>query len=213
MHLMAGRSRASSCSRSCRAAVRDDAPRRPGRGRHQDRVAGDAFLEGDRISPYVALGQPQQAQRRPRPPHPAHGYEPPFAGSSKRLTCSFAPAPLDGGLAWPDLRRARREESTARLLLDLRLGRGKGRARTGPATTRVGQALSGLLSLLTDIQAPDIPGISVSDHVTGAFACNAVLAALYARERTGQGQKVETSLWTNLSRSWAGGSSTDACKR
>jgi len=74
-----------------------------------------------------------------------------------------------------------------------------GFGETGPLADRpgydtIGQALGGLLSLLTDLGAPEIPGISISDHVTGVFACTAVLAALYARERTGQGQKVETSL-------------------
>jgi formyl-CoA transferase len=74
-----------------------------------------------------------------------------------------------------------------------------GAGETGPLADRpgydtIGQALGGLLSLLTDLRAPKIPGISISDHVTGVFACTAVLAALYARERTGRGQKVETSL-------------------
>jgi crotonobetainyl-CoA:carnitine CoA-transferase CaiB-like acyl-CoA transferase len=70
----------------------------------------------------------------------------------------------------------------------------EGQAAELPGYDTVGQALGGLLSLLTDLRAPEIPGISVSDHVTGVFACTGVLAALYARERTGRGQKVETSL-------------------
>jgi crotonobetainyl-CoA:carnitine CoA-transferase CaiB-like acyl-CoA transferase len=37
-------------------------------------------------------------------------------------------------------------------------------------------------------------GISLSDHLAGIFACYGVLAALFARERTGRGQLVETSL-------------------
>jgi len=54
--------------------------------------------------------------------------------------------------------------------------------------------MGGLLSLLTDLTAPKGVGISIADHVTGIFACYGVLGALLARERTGQGQKVETSL-------------------
>jgi len=63
-----------------------------------------------------------------------------------------------------------------------------------PGYDTVGQALGGLLSLLTDLDAPRPMGISLSDHVTGLFACTGILAALLARERTGAGQKVETSL-------------------
>ena len=54
--------------------------------------------------------------------------------------------------------------------------------------------MSGLLSLLTDIKAPQPMGISLSDHLGGIFACYGVMAALLARERTGRGQRVETSL-------------------
>ena len=37
-------------------------------------------------------------------------------------------------------------------------------------------------------------GVSLSDHLAGAFAAYGVLAALMARTTTGRGQKVETSL-------------------
>jgi crotonobetainyl-CoA:carnitine CoA-transferase CaiB-like acyl-CoA transferase len=63
-----------------------------------------------------------------------------------------------------------------------------------PGYDTVGQARSGLLSLMTDLSDPRPVGISLSDHVTGIFACYGILAALYARERTGQGQEVRTSL-------------------
>jgi formyl-CoA transferase len=54
--------------------------------------------------------------------------------------------------------------------------------------------MGGLLSLLTDLEAPTPVGISLSDHLTGMFACYGILAALHARERTGAGQRVTTSL-------------------
>jgi len=63
-----------------------------------------------------------------------------------------------------------------------------------PGYDTIGQALSGLLSLLTDVKAPHGPGAPFSDHLGGLYGCYGVLAALMARERTGQGQKVETSL-------------------
>jgi formyl-CoA transferase len=58
----------------------------------------------------------------------------------------------------------------------------------------VGQAMSGLLSLLTNLSDPEPMGISLSDHLTGMMAAYGALGALMARESTGCGQKVETSL-------------------
>jgi formyl-CoA transferase len=58
----------------------------------------------------------------------------------------------------------------------------------------VGQAMSGLLSVLTDSANPQPMGISLSDHLTGMMAAYGILGALMAREKTGRGQRVETSL-------------------
>jgi len=63
-----------------------------------------------------------------------------------------------------------------------------------PGYDTVGQAMSGLLSLLTDIENPRPMGISLSDHLSGMVACNGIMAALIARGRTGTGQRVDTSL-------------------
>jgi crotonobetainyl-CoA:carnitine CoA-transferase CaiB-like acyl-CoA transferase len=63
-----------------------------------------------------------------------------------------------------------------------------------PGYDTVGQAVSGLLSVLTDRAAPQTMGVSLSDHLAGTFAAYGVLAALMARTTTGLGQKVETSL-------------------
>jgi crotonobetainyl-CoA:carnitine CoA-transferase CaiB-like acyl-CoA transferase len=63
-----------------------------------------------------------------------------------------------------------------------------------PGYDTVGQAMSGLLSLLTDPANPQPMGISLSDHLAGITACNGILAALVARARTGRGQRVDTSL-------------------
>ncbi len=72
---------------------------------------------------------------------------------------------------------------------------------TGPYAKRpgydtVGQAMGGLLSVLTDLESPKGMGISLSDHLTGMMAAYGCLGALAARERTGKGQHVETSLLT-----------------
>ena len=66
------------------------------------------------------------------------------------------------------------------------------RERAGYDT--VGQAVSGLLAVLTDRKAPQPMGVSLSDHLAGTFAAYGVLAALMARNASGRGQKVETSL-------------------
>lgn len=66
--------------------------------------------------------------------------------------------------------------------------------RDWPGYDTVGQALSGLLSLLTDWQDPRGMGVSLSDHLTGLFAAYGVLGALVQQARTGEGQRVETSL-------------------
>ena len=66
--------------------------------------------------------------------------------------------------------------------------------RDRPGYDTIGQAMSGLLSLLTDLEAPKGMGFSISDHITGVFACYGILLALLARERTGKGQHVQTSL-------------------
>jgi crotonobetainyl-CoA:carnitine CoA-transferase CaiB-like acyl-CoA transferase len=66
--------------------------------------------------------------------------------------------------------------------------------RDRPGYDTVGQAMSGLLSLLTDPGDPKGMGLSFSDHLTGFYACYGILGALVNRLITGQGQKVETSL-------------------
>jgi crotonobetainyl-CoA:carnitine CoA-transferase CaiB-like acyl-CoA transferase len=74
-----------------------------------------------------------------------------------------------------------------------------GFGRTGPYADRpgydtVGQAMGGLLSVLTDMENPQPMGISLSDHLTGIMAAYGILGALMARHTTGKGQMVDTSL-------------------
>jgi formyl-CoA transferase len=63
-----------------------------------------------------------------------------------------------------------------------------------PGFDTLGQAMSGLMSLLTDLDQPDVMGIALSDYVTGLAAGYGVLGALLARQKTGDGVRVETSL-------------------
>jgi formyl-CoA transferase len=70
----------------------------------------------------------------------------------------------------------------------------RGPYRDLPGYDTIGQAMSGLLSLVTDPERPQGMGISFSDHLTGIYACYGILAALVHRLKTGEGQRVETSL-------------------
>lgn len=63
-----------------------------------------------------------------------------------------------------------------------------------PGFDTLGQAMSGLLSLLIDAGDPKVMGMAVSDYVTGLSAGYGILAALLAREKSGQGCRVATSL-------------------
>ncbi len=70
----------------------------------------------------------------------------------------------------------------------------KGPYRDMPGYDTIGQARSGILSLITDPGKPQGMGISFSDHLTGMYACYGVLSGLLNRMITGEGQNVETSL-------------------
>jgi crotonobetainyl-CoA:carnitine CoA-transferase CaiB-like acyl-CoA transferase len=67
--------------------------------------------------------------------------------------------------------------------------------RDRPAYDLVIQAITGAMSITGEPGRPPVrSGIAVADQGAGMFAAHGVLAALYARERTGVGAKVETSL-------------------
>ncbi len=71
---------------------------------------------------------------------------------------------------------------------------------TGPLADRPGydfmvQALGGFMSVTGAADGdPTRAGIAIADLATGIFASNAILAALFARERTGEGQRIDMSL-------------------
>jgi crotonobetainyl-CoA:carnitine CoA-transferase CaiB-like acyl-CoA transferase len=70
---------------------------------------------------------------------------------------------------------------------------------TGPYVDRPGfdpllQALGGLMTLQGFGGPPQYLRTAPTDYYTAALAAQAVLAALFVRERTGRGQRIETSL-------------------
>src|SRR5918992_5328074 len=114
-----------------------------------------------------------------------------LAAQSDVLIQNFRPGVMEKrGLGYEDVRKV-----NSKLVYCSISGFGpKGPYRDLPGYDTVGQARSGLLSLLTDPGKPQGMGISFSDHLTGMYACYGVLAALMNRMLTGEGQHVETSL-------------------
>ncbi len=71
---------------------------------------------------------------------------------------------------------------------------------TGPHKDRPGydfmvQALGGFMSVTGPAEGQPVrAGVAIADLATGMFASSAILAALFARERTGQGQRIDMAL-------------------
>ena len=66
--------------------------------------------------------------------------------------------------------------------------------RDKPGFDTIGQALSGMMSLVTDLDDPKVAGVSFVDHSAGIFAVNGIMAALLARAKTECGQFIDVSL-------------------
>lgn len=63
-----------------------------------------------------------------------------------------------------------------------------------PAYDMVGQALSGIASLFLDPEHPETAGPTIPDNATGMYACYGILGALYERERTNRGRRIEVNM-------------------
>ena len=66
--------------------------------------------------------------------------------------------------------------------------------RDKPGFDTIGQALSGMMSLVTDLDDPKVAGISFVDHSAGIFAAHGIMAALLARAKSNRGQFIDVSL-------------------
>ena len=66
--------------------------------------------------------------------------------------------------------------------------------RDRPGFDPLAQAMGGVMTLQGFGGPPQYIRIATTDYYTAALSCQAILAALFARERTGRGQRVETSL-------------------
>ena len=113
---------------------------------------------------------------------------------------NVAPGAADRLGTSPDQLRAR----YPRLIVCAMTGYGA----TGPFASRKAydllvQSEVGLLSLTGSPEAPAKVGISVADIAAGMYAYSGILTALLSREATGQGSKIEVSLFDALAE-WMG---------
>jgi crotonobetainyl-CoA:carnitine CoA-transferase CaiB-like acyl-CoA transferase len=71
-----------------------------------------------------------------------------------------------------------------------------GAYRDYPALDLIIQAISGHMAITGEPGRPPVRvGIPLADMSGGIYSCKGILAALYARERTGRGQRVEISMF------------------
>ena len=76
---------------------------------------------------------------------------------------------------------------------------GGGAYKDYPALDIIIQAISGYLAITGEPGRPPARvGIPLGDLCGGIFSCEGILAALYARERTGRGCRVETSMFDGM---------------
>ena len=79
-----------------------------------------------------------------------------------------------------------------------------GYGQTGPYASRagyaaVGEAMGGMRYLCGDPDhQPSRAGLSIGDSLAATFACNGALAALHHRERTGEGQVIDASIYESV---------------
>jgi crotonobetainyl-CoA:carnitine CoA-transferase CaiB-like acyl-CoA transferase len=107
------------------------------------------------------------------------------------LVENFRPGTMDAmGMGWNSL-----HQEHPRLIVTSLSGFGQ----TGPDAERalfdpIAQAASGLMSLTGDPDGPPmLVGTYIADHVAGLYGAIGTLAALAARDRTGEGQHVDVA--------------------
>ncbi|MGQ0635141.1 MAG: CaiB/BaiF CoA transferase family protein [Planctomycetaceae bacterium] len=116
-----------------------------------------------------------------------------LAERSDVLVENFLPGTLDRwGLGFAEL-----SQRNPRLVYCSITGFGQ----TGPRSAEPGydimiQALAGVMSITGEPDGPPMKlGVAISDITAGLFACQAIVGALYAREMTGQGERIDISLF------------------
>ncbi len=109
---------------------------------------------------------------------------------------NFRPGTLEG---WGLSPQALHAETPGLIIV-----RVSGYGQTGPYATRagfggIGEAMGGWRYIVGDAdRAPSRMGISIGDALAATYGCLGALAALRHRERTGQGQVVDSSLYESV---------------
>ncbi|MCH7667956.1 MAG: CoA transferase [Acidobacteria bacterium] len=71
--------------------------------------------------------------------------------------------------------------------------------RDRPGVDGIAQAMSGIMSVTGTADGPPVKvGVPAADMAGGVYTSQAILAALYVRERTGRGQRLDVSLLDSL---------------
>jgi crotonobetainyl-CoA:carnitine CoA-transferase CaiB-like acyl-CoA transferase len=105
---------------------------------------------------------------------------------------NFRPGVMERlGLGYEELRQV-----NSRIIYGHASGWGtRGPRASHPAFDLAAQAQGGLIGVTGEPDGYPLPaGVAVADYVGAVNLATAVITALYVRERTGQGQKIETSL-------------------
>ena len=116
--------------------------------------------------------------------------------SMDAMVHNFRPGVMEKlGLGYDDLRPL-----NERLIYAHASGWGaKGPKTTHPAFDIAAQARAGLMSMTGESEGGPLPaGVAIADYVGAMNLAMSVLAALYARERTGIGQRIDTSLFGSM---------------
>lgn len=116
-----------------------------------------------------------------------------LARKSDFLLENFRPGTMERwGLGWEDLKAINPK------LIMIRVS---GYGQTGPYAQRagyggIGEAMGGLRNLVGDPSTPPSRvGISLGDSLAGTLACLGALMALHHREKTGEGQVIDSAIY------------------
>lgn len=118
-----------------------------------------------------------------------------LVGGADIVVENFRPGTMERlGLGYEDLGRVRPGLIYCSIT---GFGRGEGAALAG--YDLLVQAVGGLMSVTgSDPGSPTKAGVALVDVLTGLHALSGMLAALHHRDRTGEGQRVETNLLSSL---------------